>query len=333
MARSALRSEALPLAGLGCAVFLWGTSFVATKWALTGFGPLAVVGIRMLIASAMMSVLWPRLPRPTRRPGDPRLLLLFVVMWPCAYFILEGNALRLTTASQAGTVSALVPLLVAVGAWIFLSERLARQAVVGLVISIAGVVVLSLGGPAEGDAPNPPLGNFLEILAMISYVVSTLTLKNLVGRYNSWLLTGLGCLAGAIVFLPALLTMPLREWQSVPPEAWAGVLYLGVLVTLLPNGLYNLAVSRMPAGRAAMAINLVPVVALLSGWAIEGDTLSALQAIGCVAILGGVVLGQTGSSTSAEATDAAPETSASRKPSEARRRAEPVRRGRASIPE
>lgn len=275
-------------------MFLWGTSFVATKWALTGFGPLVVVGIRMLIASMMMSVLWPRLPRPRRRPGDARLLLLFVAMWPCLYFILEGNALRLTSASQAGTVSALVPLLVAVGARLFLAEHLARQAVAGLAISIAGVVVLSLGGPPADAAPNPALGNFLEILAMVSYVVSTLTLKSLVGRYNSWLLTGLGCLAGAIVFLPALLLTPAHDWQSAPPEAWIGVLYLGVLVTLLPNGLYNLAVSRMPAGRAAMAINLVPVVALTSGWAIAGDTLSALQGLGCVAILGGVVLGQIG---------------------------------------
>ena len=293
MPRTGLRSEALPLAGLAGAVFLWGTSFAATKAALTGFGPLAVVGMRMLAASAMMSVLWPRLPRPVRRPGDVRLLLILVAVWPCLYFTLEGNALKLTTSSQAGTVSALVPLLVAVGARLFLAERLARQAIVGLVVSIAGVVALSLGGPAESQAPNPALGNLLEVLAMASYAASTLLVKTLVGRYDSWLLTGLGCLAGAIAFLPALLTTPLHDWQAAPPEAWAGVLYLGLLVTLLPNGLYNLAVSRMPAGRAAMAINLVPVVALLSGWAVQGDTLSVLQGIGCASILGGVLLGQS----------------------------------------
>jgi drug/metabolite transporter (DMT)-like permease len=290
--RSNLRSETWPLLGLGGAVLLWGTSFVATKAALTGFGPLVVVGIRMLLASAMMSVLWPRLPSPHRQRGDWRFLIVLAAMWPCVYFILEGNALKLTTASQAGTVSALVPLLVAVGARIFLAERLARQAVVGLAISMAGVFALSIGGPSEAAAPNPALGNALEVLAMASYAVSTLTLKSLVGRYNSWLLTGLQCLAGAIVFLPALLLTPIHDWQSAPAEAWAGALYLGLLVTLVPSGLYNMAVSRMPAGRAALAINMVPVVALISGWAIEGDSLSALQGIACVAILGGVLLGQ-----------------------------------------
>jgi len=298
-ARGRLGSETVALLGLGGAVVLWGTSFVATKAALTGFGPLVVVGIRMLLASAMMSVLWPRLPGARRLPGDVRRLAVLVVMWPCIYYVLEGNALTLTTASQAGTVSAIVPLLVAVGAWIFLSEHLARQAVVGLVISIAGVVVLSVGGPAEGSAPNPALGNLLEVLAMVSYAVSTLTLKSLVGRYNPWFLTGLQCLAGAIAFLPAILLTPLSTWQSAPPGAWAGVLFLGLMVTLLPSGLYNHAVSRMPAGRAAMAINLTPVVALASGWALQGDSLSVLQAIGCVAILGGVLLGQIGPATNA----------------------------------
>jgi drug/metabolite transporter (DMT)-like permease len=292
LSRSTLRSETWPLLGLAGAVLLWGTSFVATKAALTGFGPLVVVGIRMLLASAMMSVLWPRLPSPRRQHGDWRLLIVLAGMWPCVYFVLEGNALRLTTSSQAGTISALVPLLVVVGARIFLAERLARQAVMGLAISMVGVFALSVGGPAETAAPNPALGNALEVLAMASYAVSTLTLKSLVGRYNSWLLTGLQCLSGAIVFLPAVLLTPIHDWRAAPPEAWAGALYLGLLVTLVPSGLYNMAVSRMPAGRAALAINLVPVVALISGWAIQGDSLSVLQGAACVAILSGVLLGQ-----------------------------------------
>jgi hypothetical protein len=53
-----------------------------------------------------------------------------------------------------------------------------------------------------------------------------------------------------------------------------------------------------------MAINLVPVVALASGWAIQGDTLSVPQAIGCAAILGGVLLGQTGAAETPEAAKA-----------------------------
>jgi drug/metabolite transporter (DMT)-like permease len=50
--------------------------------------------------------------------------------------------------------------------------------------------------------------------------------------------------------------------------------------------------SRMPAGRTAMAINLVPAVALVTGWAMLGDSLAPAQMLACVVIFGGVVLGQ-----------------------------------------
>lgn len=288
---------ALPIVGLAAAVVLWGTSFVATKAALTGFGPLVVAALRMLLSSAVMLPLWSRVPAPDRRPGDWRWLALIALLYPCVYYVLEGNALQLTTAGQAGTVSALVPLLVAVGARVFMSEHLSGRAVVGLAASLLGVVALSLASPAQTTAPAPALGNALEVLAMVSYAVSMLALKRLTSRYNPWFLTGLQFLVGAVLFVPAVVLTPLDVWGRAPLGAWLGVLYLGILVTLLPAGLYNFALSRMAAGRTAMAINLVPVVALVTGWAMLGDNLAPLQLLACIVIFGGVVLGQMQSST------------------------------------
>lgn len=288
----AARSTGLASLGLLTAVILWGTSFVAMKSALTAFEPLAIVAVRMILASACMLPFWPRLPAPTRRQGDGRRLAILAVLYPCLYFALEGNAINLTTASQAGTVSAVAPLLVALGARLFLAETLARWATAGLALSIGGVVALSLGGPAGSTAPNPALGNLLELGAMAAYAASTIILKQLTSRYSPWLLTGIQCAAGAIVFLPALILAPLGSWTGAPPAAWASVLYLGLAVTLVPVGLYNFAVSRMAAARAAIAINLVPVVAILSSWAMLHDALTPIQLVACAAILVGVLLGQ-----------------------------------------
>ena len=291
-AESASRGGGLPLAGLALAVVLWGTSFVATKAALVGFGPLVVAAGRMLLSSTLMLALWPRIDTPDRQPGDWRWLALISLLYPCLYYVLEGNALRLTTASQAGTVSALVPLLAAVGARVFLSEHLSGRAVAGLAASLVGVVVLSLGAPAQAAAPAPALGNALEVLAMVSYAISMLALKRMTSRYSPWFLTGVQFLVGALLFFPALILEPIDAWGHVPLEAWLGVLYLGLLVTLLPAGLYNFAMSRMPTGSAAMAINLVPVVALVTGFLLLGESLAPIQVAACVVIFGGVVFGQ-----------------------------------------
>jgi drug/metabolite transporter (DMT)-like permease len=291
----------LPFLCLAGAVLLWGTSFMAMKFALTGFGPLAVVFLRMALASCLMALCWGRVPRAGRAPGDLKWLALVCLLQPCLYFLLEGFAITLTTSAQAGMISSLVPLLVAAGAWAFLREPLSVRMVLGLLLSLAGVVWLSLGGAAASGAPNPALGNLLELLAMCCAGGYMLVLKHLSSRYNSWQLTGLQVFAGALFFLPGALfsepgwlAHPTLAARAVPLPAWLGVGYLGGIVTLGGFGLYNQAVARLASAQAAAAINLVPLVAVLAGWFMLGEALAPAQLLACALILVGVALGQTG---------------------------------------
>ncbi|MDR3640286.1 MAG: DMT family transporter [Humidesulfovibrio sp.] len=290
----------LPYLCLAGAVLLWGTSFMAMKFALTGFGPLAVVFLRMTMASGIMALCWNRVPKAGRAPGDLKWLALVSLLQPCLYFLLEGFAVTLTTSAQAGMISSLVPLLVAAGAWAFLREPLSARMVLGIALSLAGVIWLSLGGAVATGAPSPALGNFLELLAMCCASGYMLVLKHLSSRYNSWQLTGLQVFAGALFFLPGALwtefgwlAHPALSASAVPLRAWLGVAYLGCVVTLGGFGLYNQAVVRLASAQAAAAINLVPLVAVLTGWLMLGETLAPAQMFACALILAGVVLGQT----------------------------------------
>jgi len=291
----------LPFLCLGGAVLLWGTSFVATKYALRGFGPSTLIFLRMLLASALMALFWRRVPRAGRAPGDLKWLGLVCLLQPCLYFLCEANAVRLTTSAQAGMISALGPLLVAAGAWLFLREALSGRMIAGLALSLAGVVWLSLSGQAAEDAPNPALGNVLELLAMCCASGYMLLLKHLSSRYGTWQLTGLQAFAGAVFFLPFALfegsgglggMAGVAQWLQAPREAWLAVGYLGGVVTLGAFGLYNMAVARLASAQAAASINLVPPVAVLAGWLLLGERLGAGQMAACAVILAGVLLGQ-----------------------------------------
>lgn len=283
----------LPILCLLGAVAVWGTSFAATKAALATFAPITLIWLRMAIASGIVMVLWRRIPKARYRHGDWRWLLLMVLCEPCLYFLLEVYALKYTTSGQAGVISALVPLLVALGAWLLLAERLTNRLLVGLAISIGGVILLSLTGDATAHAPNPLLGNLLELGAMTCAAGYVLTLKHLTQHYSAWYLTALQSLAGAVFFLPGLFQQQPLPWGEIPASAWWTLLYLGTAVTLGAYGLFNFGVSRIPASRASLFINLIPVVAVVTGWLLLDEHLTFWPLVGTVVILFGVYVGES----------------------------------------
>lgn len=274
---------------LGGAVLLWGTSFMATKTALTGFAPMTVIWLRMALSALLVLALYRRFPAPDYKPGDWKVLLFLCLMQPCGYFLLEGYAISLTTSAQAGMISALVPLLVAAGAWVILKEPISFKGGVGLAVSIGGVVWLSMAGSPDMSAPNPVLGNLLEVGAMVCAAVYMVVMKRLSRRYSTWWLTGMQCVAGAVFFLPGIFVG--GSGGPVPLSAWLAVAYLGLFVTFGAFGLYNMGMSMMPAGRAAIAINLVSPVAVMSGWLFLGEGMSPAQLLACGVIGVGAFLG------------------------------------------
>ena len=294
MPSSPRASQLVSILCLFGAVLFWGTSFVATKTALDSFGPMTVIWLRMATAALLFAPVWFFVPKPSYQRGDLKWLALIALLQPCIYYLAEGYAVKFTTSSAAGVISAIVPLLVAVGAWLFLHEHLSARSIIAIAISLVGVAMLSLGGQTQASAPNPVLGNLLEVLAMVCAAGSMIALKHVSRRYNPWFLTGLQATVGAVFFLPGAIAGGTAGWSSAAPAAWISVVYLGTFVSLGAFGLYNTAVTRMPANRAALSINLVPAVALLAGWLMRGESLTAIQLVGCVIIVGAVVLSETG---------------------------------------
>ncbi|BDQ38400.1 membrane protein [Pseudodesulfovibrio nedwellii] len=279
---------------LAGAVLLWGTSFMATKIALTEFSPMVVIWLRMAIAAFLVLFLFKHIPAPDYRKGDWKVLAFLCLMQPCLYFLFEGYAIALTTSAQAGMISALVPLMVMVGAWAILKESMSLRGVLGIVVSICGVIWLSFGGIPDVTAPNPLLGNTLEVGAMVCVAIYMVVMKRLSARYSTWWLTGMQCVAGAFFFLPGAIVSGFGPLQEVSLSAWCAVGYLGFFVTLGAFGLYNMAMTFMPAGRAALAVNMVSPVALVTGWLVLGESMSLMQLVACGIIGLGVWLGRRG---------------------------------------
>jgi len=285
-------SRALPMLCLMLAMLLWASSFVVLKIAFAHYDPMVVLAGRMLVASCCFIWLLRRFGPVDYRPGDWKLIAALMLAEPCLYFLFEASALQYTSAAQAGMITALLPLLVAIGAWFCLRERLQKQAWAGFALAVIGAVWLSLAAEETAAAPAPLLGNALEFCAMICATVYTLCLKRLSRRYSPWLLTALQSFCGTLFFLPTLALPQVSLPDTWVPEAVLAILYLGILVNIFAYGLYNLGVSWIPASQASAYINLIPVFTVILAYLLLRETLSFEQLAASSLVIGGVILSQ-----------------------------------------
>jgi len=268
---------------------LWGSSFIALKIAVTDMPPMIVVFLRMLVGSLAFLVLaiWLR-PKITYQRGDWKYLFGMALFEPCLYFLFEAKALQYTSAGQAGMVTALLPLMVAVSAFLIFKERNTKKQWFGFLIALAGVLWMSLKAGESDQAPNALLGNFLEFIAMIMAVGYTLLIKHLVQRYNAFVLTAIQSLVGAVFFFPLAY---FSQWpEQVSLSSISMIVYLGLVITLGAYGLYNYSLQYVKTATAAGYVNLLPVMSLLFSMLLLGERLVFQQWLAIVVIFIGVYL-------------------------------------------
>ncbi len=282
--------EWLPVAAILGAVFFWGSSFCTMRIALENLNPMGVLFCRYFIAFICLIPISKKIIPKTIHKGDWKILISMALFQPCLYFLFESNALTLTTSSQTGIISACLPLMVAVAARIFLFETLKIKTIIGLILSITGVIFLTVFQSSQLQASNPVLGNLLEVGAMASACAYMILIKQLSSRYSAWTLTGFQVTAGVIFFLPGLMDV-----LSANPGIWKfkliGLLiFLGAGVSLTAFALYNWGISKIEASTASVFINLIPVTAVFLGWMVLGETLNPAQSIAAAVVIAGVFI-------------------------------------------
>ncbi len=282
----------LPVISLVVAMFIWGSSFIALKLAFQGYHPMVVIFGRMLIASLAFIPIIPRFRKIRIRRHDIPLLLFMAFCEPCLYFLLEAMALINTSATQASVITTTLPLLITVASIIFLAERISRKVVLGLLIAMTGSLVLSIGSSVSEQAPNPLLGNFYEFLAMLCAAGYTICIRKLTYRYPPLFLTAVQAWIGCLFFAPivALPSVPLPDSFLLTPVL--AIIYMGIVVTIAAFGLYNYALSKMEAARAAIFINLIPIFTLILSRLTLGEKFTLLQLFASMLIFFGVGLTQ-----------------------------------------
>ena len=256
------------------AMFIWASSFIALKAAMEDLGPFTVIFFRMVFASLCFVYFIKDFIKYDFSKKDIKFILLLALFEPCLYFVFESKALQLTSASQAGMITSLMPIITAMAAGYFLKEIISKQLIIGSLIAMSAAIWLSLQGSTSISSPNPLLGNFFELLAMACGAGYTITARYLSSKYSALFITAIQVFIGAIFFTPLFI----YEYNTIPMNftlnSFLWTIYLGVVVTLAGYGLYNYALTKIPASKAAVFIYLIPVFTLILAYFVLNEKLS-----------------------------------------------------------
>lgn len=294
----------LPLAAVATTLVLWASAFVAIRHLATDFSAGSLSLGRLLVgAVALAALALPRgLPRPSARQW--RSIVVIGVLWYAVYMVALNLGEQHVDAGTAAMLIQVSPVLIAVLAAVFLSERFTLQLVVGLALAFSGVAVIALASPA-GGGDRSLLGIALCLLAAAAYSVSLIVQKPLVATMSSLHVTWLACTVGAVVCLPFVGALG-SELAAAPTSSVWWLVYLGIFPTAVAFTTYGYALQHMSASSLGVTTYLVPPITVVMSLVLLGEVPPALAYLGGVLALVGVAVARRTSRRSRAAAAAAP---------------------------
>ena len=280
MDRSASRSTWLDVLITALAPAIWGSTYIVTTEILPPDRPFTAALLRALPAGLLLVLYSRYLPR---RSEWPRLLVLAALNIGFFQALLFVAAYRLP-GGLAAVVGAIQPLLVMGLVWSMDQQRPASVAVAASVVGIAGMAALLLAPGASWD----PIGIAAAFIGTACMASGTYLTRRWRPTVPLLAFTGWQLLIGGLFLLPVawLIDPPLPQ---LSPLQWLGYAYLSLFGALLAYVLWFRGIARLaPVAVSSLGL-LSPLVAVLLGWALLGQSITGVALLGLIAVLGSIL--------------------------------------------
>ncbi|MFD1694938.1 DMT family transporter [Roseibium aestuarii] len=273
----------------------FGGNTVAGKLALGEVSPMAVVMLRWIIVSGVLTIA-------LRKRIAREWPLIRRHLWVMAAMAIVGfvgfNSLfyvsaRYTNAVNMGIIQGSIPVLVLLGSVAVFHTRVAALQGLGILATLGGVALVASHGDLSSLASlalNP--GDGIMLIACIFYTGYTLALRNRPPISGLVFFTVLSIFA-------AIGTLPLIAYEIVTgtvqwptPTGWLVVLYISLFPSCLAQIFFIRGVEMIGPARAGVFINLVPVFAAILAVLILGEDFQLFHGIAMGLVLGGIWLSE-----------------------------------------
>ncbi|HZF29944.1 MAG TPA: drug/metabolite exporter YedA [Gammaproteobacteria bacterium] len=283
------------VAAFACVYVIWGSTYLAIRFAIETLPPFSMAGVRFLLAGGVLYA-WARLARGAERPTRAQWRATAIVG---VLLLVGGNGLVVW--SEQRIPSGVAALLVAiVPCWMVLVDwlrpngaRPTKQVVVGLALGLCGILFLVGPDALIGGGRVDSLGAAALVLASFSWAAGSIYSRHAAMPSSPFLATAMEMLAGgaAALALGLVLGEPGRlDLAAVSARSVAGWLYLVVFGSVIAFTAYVWLLRESTPARVSTYAYVNPVVAVALGAALGGEALTPRMVVAAAVIVGGVAL-------------------------------------------
>jgi drug/metabolite transporter (DMT)-like permease len=278
------RPQRLAYAAMLFNIIAWGMSWVSVRTVLTELDAGQVGAMRYLIASAVMVPVWFWRGRPLPARSDLGLVALLGLFGFCFYNLGVNFGEKTVDAGTGSLLISFQPILVIVIGVLLRREVVSLIAWIGILISMAGVIMTAIGSSA-GLTLN--FGTILILGAALSSAIQTLINKALTRRYHALDVTTWAIWIGTIGLLPFSHDLP-EAWGRLTTNGLLHLIFLGVVPAALCYTIFAWVLTQVPIATAMSAVYAIPVFSLIFGWLMLGEEPATLTLIGGAVTIVGV---------------------------------------------
>jgi drug/metabolite transporter (DMT)-like permease len=275
----------LILACLGATWFVWGSTYLAIKYALVSFPPFFQMGTRFFVAGVLLLawMRWRGAVMPDGRQWRHALIVGTLMLGGG----MGGTAYAEMTVGSGLVVAfiAVVPLMIALVNLAY-GVRPGRLEAAGIAVGLGGVLMLTQGQGFQAS----PAGLLAITVACITWSVgSVLSQRSLPLAAGATGFASEMICGGVVLLVLSLATGESPSW-SPEPLAVAAWLYLVVFGSLIAFNAYMVLLARASAGLASSYTFVNPVIAMMLGVAVAGEHVTGFEWAAVSVVLAGVVL-------------------------------------------
>jgi drug/metabolite transporter (DMT)-like permease len=283
---------------LAVANVVYATSYVVTRLVLYDVPPTILALLRLVIGAAVLVPLGRRA-RGAAAPGSGARVFWMGALGFAAAFALSHWGIARSSATNAALLIVVEPLTLVLLGPLLLGETLTRREAAGAAVAVAGAVLVVVNGVPGVTLEIFPhwRGDALLVLSGVAYASYSLLGRTVLTDSNAALITARSIVCGAVVMAPlAALEWAAGARPTATLSAILGTLYLAFVITAGAYLVWNWALARVEAARAAPFLTIQPVVGALLGALVLGEPVTGFTAIGGALVVVGLWMTVTGRS-------------------------------------